>query len=141
MIQRITGIGVAWSALWIGAAGLLTFVLSLVDPPSVDPGEPAMAVLVFGSMGLLSGLVFGALLWMAGHRVNFDVSFGETLGWGTLASAIAQTPYLGHGDQGLVANLQVAVLLAIVGGAIGMAWLALARRWRRWRGAEATRIS
>jgi hypothetical protein len=141
MIRRIAGIGVAWSALWIGAAGLLTFVLSIVDPPSVDPGEPAMAVLVFGSMGLLSGLAFGALLWMAGYRATFDVSFGRALAWGTLASAIAQMPYLGHGDQGLTANLQVAALLAVVGGVIAMVWLGLARGWKRWRGAAATQTS
>jgi hypothetical protein len=92
-------------------------------------GEPAMAVLVFGSMGLLSGIVFGALLWMAGHRSSFDVSIGQALGWGTLGSAIAQLPYLGHGDQGLVANLQLAALLAMVGGVLATVWLAVNKQW------------
>lgn len=141
MIRRIAGVGVAWGALWVAATGLLTLVLSIVDPDSVDPGEPTMAVVVFGSMGLLSGLVFGALLWMTGHRVSFEVSFRQALGWGTLGSAIAQVPYLGHGDQGIAANLQVAALLAIVGGLVAMVWLVLARRLRHWRRANAAQPS
>jgi len=141
MIRKIAGVGVTLSVLWIAAAGLLTLVLSIADPDSVDPGEPAMAVMVFGSMGLLSGIVFGALLWMAGHRNSFDVSLGQALGWGTLGSAIAQLPFLGHGDQGLVANLQLAALLAVVGGVLATVWLAVNRRWTRRRDAAAPLLS
>jgi drug/metabolite transporter (DMT)-like permease len=47
----------------------------------------------------------------------------------------------GNSDQGLVANLQLGALLAVVGGVLATVWLAVNRRWTRRRDAAAPLLS
>jgi hypothetical protein len=49
------------------------------------------------------------------------------VGLGIVATAIVQLVYLGHGDQGLAANLSTAALFSIVGGIVTIAWLGIDR--------------
>ena len=60
-------------------------------------------------------------------------SLRRGIGCGLLGTAIVQVAYLGHGDQGLAANIQMALVFCVLGGLIAMAWLVMARQWSRWR--------
>ena len=53
--------------------------------------------------------------------------------WATVATAIVQVGYLNHGDAGLIANLQMALLFSTFGAPIAIAWLLIARWWSSWR--------
>ena len=133
-LPRVLGVGLAWAALWMTFWAIVAVIIGVIDPDSIDPGEGLMGVVIFGSMGILSGVIFGSILVLDGPRTpTADLSFGRAVGWGILASAIAQIPYLGHGDQGLVANIKVALLFSAIGGLVTLAWLALARSWSRRR--------
>ncbi len=46
-----------------------------------------------------------------------------------LGCAIVQLGYLGHGDQGLAANIMVAALFSAVGGVVTLMWLVMVRPW------------
>jgi hypothetical protein len=63
-IASILGIGVSWGLLWLAIMAGIMGIIGIVDPDSIDPGEPQMFLLVFGPMGLLSEL-FPARGW---HR-------------------------------------------------------------------------
>jgi hypothetical protein len=63
----------------------------------------------------------------------------NVLAWGVAATAITQTLYLGHGDQGLLANIQLAMIFSLLGGIIASAWLLIARQWDGWRTRERSR--
>lgn len=133
-LQRVLGVGLAWAILWGAFWAIVAVIIGVVDPDSLDPGEGLMGVVIFGSMGLLSGVLFGVLLvFDSRSRTSSDLSLGGTAGWGILASAIAQIPYLGHGDLGLVANIKIALLFAAMGGLVTLAWLVIARSWPRYR--------
>ena len=82
------------------------------------------------SMGLLSGVAFGVLLFIDSRsRPSVDLSPGRVAGWGILASFIVQLAYLGHGDLGLAANLKTALLFSASGGLVTLVWLVMARSW------------
>ena len=49
--------------------------------------------------------------------------------WGMLGCAIVQLGYLGHGDQGLAANIMMALLFSAVGGVVTLMWLVMAGPW------------
>ena len=132
--KRVLGIGFAWGSLWLGFWLILLAIVGVVDPDSIDPGEGAVGMAaIFGPMGLLTGVVFGALLLIRnGNRAAPDVPWTPVVGWGMLATAGVQVLYLGHGDAGLVANTMMALLFTVVGGVVTTAWLAIARsRGRR----------
>ena len=62
-------------------------------------------------------------------RADTELSLTRVIGWGALGSAIVQLAYLGHGDQGLAANIKMALLFCAFGGVVTMGWLVMARRW------------
>ena len=133
-LKRVLSIGLRWALLW-GAFWTIVFVvIRIVDPDSIDPGEGLIAFAVLGSMGLLSGVAFALLLSVgASDRTNADLSPARTAGCGVLGSAIVQLAYLDHGDLGLAANIQDALLLCAAGGVVTMVWFVMARRWPGWR--------
>lgn len=130
MRQRTLGIGLVFGCLWLASGLLFGSVVGIVDPDSIDPGDLQGMVLIFGSMGLLSGVLFAVLTALVERGTPpAGLSLLRTLLWGTLATAIVQLAYLNHGDAGLSANIQLALVLAVFGGVMAGTWLLIARRW------------
>lgn len=129
MLRRVAGIGLAWGVLWIAVAAVAGTIIGIVDPDSIDPGEPIAAVIIFGPMGFLSGVVF-ALLLGGSRSAASDVSLARSASIGFMATAVVQVAYLGHGDAGLAANLMMALLFSAVGAVVAAMWLILARQKR-----------
>ena len=130
--RRVFGIGVAWAVLWLAFWGIVAGVIAVLDPDSIDPGEPLMLVAIFGPMGLLTGIAFAILLTLrANGRKVIDLPLIHVACWGILSTAVVQLAYLGHGDAGLAANIQMALLFAAFGGVVTAVWLVMARRWSR----------
>jgi hypothetical protein len=130
--RRVLGIGAAWASLWLAFWALVGAIVGIADPDSIDPGEPMAMLAVFGSMGFLSGLAFGGLLAIrARGSAPMHPSLRRAGGLGILGTAIVQLAYLGHGDQGLLANLQMALLFSLIGGIVTVAWFGLAKVWSR----------
>jgi hypothetical protein len=131
-LKRVLGIGVSWALVWLVCWTLVAAVSGAVDPDSIDPGEGWMFFLVFGPMGVLTGIVFGALLsWrrQPGAPGAAGPALIVVVGNGLLATALVQVLYLGHGDQGLFANVMMALLFTAIGGAVTAAWLPAERWW------------
>lgn len=130
--RRVAGIGVAWAVLWLAFWGIVAGVIAVLDPDSIDPGEPLMFVAIFGPMGLLTGVVFAVLLTIWENvRTIADLPLTRVACWGILSTAVVQLAYLGHGDAGLAANIKMALLFAAFGGVVTTVWLVMARRWSR----------
>jgi hypothetical protein len=134
-LRRVLGIGLAWAILWTTLWAIVVVIIGIVDPDSIDPGEgPMVAVAILGPMGLLSGVAFGALSSIVAHgRTSADLSLMRAAALGILGSAIVQLAYLGHGDQGLAANIKMALLFSVIGGGITVVWLVISRSWSRRR--------
>ena len=127
-MRRVLRTGLVWALLWLTAGSIVGLVVGIVDPDSIDPGEEWLMLVVFGPMGFLSGVAFAFLLPVLRPRNDDSApSLVRVLACGVLGSAIAQVPYLGHGDQGLLANIQMALVFCVVGGLISMMWLAVGR--------------
>ena len=132
--RRVLGIGLAWALVWLAFWTIVGVMIGIVDPDSIDPGEPMGMVAVFGPMGLFTGVVFGLLVSIGrGGRTTRDLSLLRAAGWGILSTALVQVAYLGHGDQGLAANITMALLFSAFGGVVTMVWLVMARRWSHGR--------
>ena len=131
-LGRLLGIGLTWGVLWLAFWLAVAVTISILDPDSIDPGEDIMFLVIFGPMGFFSRVALGILLWIEGAgRHVVDRPVVRVAGWGVLATAIVQMAYLGHGDAGLAANLKMALFFSVIGGAITVVWLLIARRW--WR--------
>ena len=131
-LRRVVGIGAGWAIVWLLFWTVVGLTIAAVDPDSIDPGEPVMMVVILGPMGLLSGIVFAVLLSIRDRgRTEAGFSVMRSVGSGILGCAIVQVAYLGHGDQGLAANIQVALLFSGFGGLVTMVWLVMARGWSR----------
>ena len=134
VVRSVAGVGLAWAALWMAGWTLAFGITDVVDPDTIDPGEEKLVFQVFGPMGLLSGIAFALLTTRLRSRVSeARLSLLRAAGWGFAGTAIVQLFYLGHGDAGLVSNLGVALLCAVLGAAVAVVWLLLARRWWAWR--------
>ena len=135
-LQRVLGTGLAWGGLWLVAAMTIRGVIGIVDPSTIDPGDTQGLVTVMGSMGFLSGVVFGILLSLFERGTTLlALSSARAAWWGLLATAVVQLGYLGHGDAGLAANIQMALAFCGFGGVIAVAWLLIAQRWSHWHSA------
>ena len=132
-IRRILGVACAWGILWLAFWTILGMIIGAVDPDSIDPGEPAGMLAVLGPMGFLSGVAFGSLLAIGARGTAVKPSLTRAGGLGILGTAIVQLAYLGHGDQGLLANLQMALLFSVIGGLVTVVWFVVTRTWSRWR--------
>ena len=135
-MRRVLGIGVAWGILWLAFWAVVVAVIGILDPDSIDPGEGTMFVTIFGPMGFFSGIAFAILFLLSERgRTPAAPSWVRVAGWGILGTAIVQTAYLGHGDQGLAANSMMALVFSVLGGGITLLWFVIAQRWSRRRAA------
>ena len=129
-LRRALGIGAGWGSLWLAFWLGVAIVIAMLSPDSIDPGEPTGLIVILGLMGLLSGLAFAGLAFVwAPAGIATELSLPRAAGLGVLATAIVQVGYLGHGDQGLAANLLMAFLFSLVGGIVTLAWCLTARLW------------
>ncbi len=129
-IRRVLNIALTWCLLWMVLTASIMVGIGIVDPDSIDPGESQMFLLVFGSMGFLSGVAFGTFLSLGERgRRPFEVPLPRAILWGILGCAIVQTGYLNHGDAGLAANIQMALMFCAFGGLVTAVWLLIARQW------------
>lgn len=124
-MRRVLATGGIWGLIWSIAILILLAVIGVVDPDSIDPGEgPLMALFIFSPMGFFSGVVFALL----NRRAAEHASLARTASLGFLGSVLVQIPYLGHGDAGLVANTQLALVFAGFGACAALLWRVIARR-------------
>jgi len=129
-LRRALGIGAGWGSLWLAFWLGVAIVIGILSPESIDPGEPTGLIAIFGVMGLLTGLAFAGLAFVwAPAGTATELSLSRAAGLGVLATAIVQVGYLGHGDQGLAANLLLAFLFSLVGAIVTVAWWLTARLW------------
>lgn len=125
-------VGVTWSVLWLVATLVGGIGIAIVDPDSIDPGEGWMALVIFAPMGFVSGVAFALLSLTLDTDDPRHWSIWNVLLRGFIGSALVQLALLNHGDAGLQANLQMALVLAIFGALVGGAWLLVSRRWQAW---------
>jgi hypothetical protein len=128
--KRVLGIALTWAIVWLAFWTILAGIIAVVDPDSIDPGEGAMFFVLFGPMGLFSGIAFGILLSMAGRgRAAGGLSPINVAALGMLGCALVQLGCLGHGDQGLAANIMMALLFSAVACVVTLGWLLMAGPW------------
>jgi hypothetical protein len=135
LLRRVLGIGLAWTALWAVFWTIAVTIIGIVHPGSIDPGEgPLVMVATLEPMGLLSGIAFGLLasIWGRG-RSTTDRSLIHLAACGILAFVLVQLAYLDHGNLGLAANINMALVFSAIGGLMTIAWLMMARRWSQRR--------
>jgi hypothetical protein len=133
-LRHAFAMGLLWAGLWLLFWTLVLGIVCIVDPETIEPGEGQVAFAVLGSMGLLSGIVFGFLVSIAGRRrATVRRSRLRVVGLGLLASALVQAAFLDHGDRGLVANLTTALLLTLSGGGMTVIWHRLAQHAAPWQ--------
>ena len=129
-LRRVLGTAVVWAGLWLGFWTILGTIIRIIDPESIDPGEPVGMIAVLGPMGFFSGVAFGTLLAIgARDPAAVEPSLARAGVLGILGTAVVQLAYLGHGDQGLLANLQMALLFSVIGGLVTVVWFVVTRKW------------
>lgn len=100
-LRGAVGMGLLWGAAWAIIGGGI--IEGIIDAQGrvVD-----MWPQLLGVVGFLGGIVFAAMLWIAGGRRSFsEFSFREFAGLGALAGAL----------QGVLAMLLVGAPLLFVG--------------------------
>ena len=127
-IRRVLGIGLTWGFLWLMIMMCVVGTVGILDPDSIDPGEGKMFFLIFVPMASLSGIAFATLV-LLGSRGKGVRSLSRAVLCGFFGSAIVQLGYLGRGDMGLPANIQMALGFCAFGGLISVMWLFIAKWW------------
>ena len=128
-MKRIAILAGSWGALW-----LLMWVIAFGAIAWLDSGrgdfekDIGMFLFIFGPMGLLTGLVFAFLVERFGRAPRPTLM--HAAGLGVLATALVQILYLGHGDMGLLKNIQMALMFSVVGGIVTIAHWPITRAAR-----------
>jgi hypothetical protein len=136
-IRRALSIGAVWGSIWLAFWFIVATIIGIVNPDSIDPGEPWGMFAIFGPMGFFSGLAFAVLRFASLQSSKAaDLPLLRTAGLGVIGTAIVQLPYLGHGDQGLLLNLFLAFQFSLVGGIVTLVWHQTTRLWSRFRPAQ-----
>ena len=130
MISLVRGVftqSVIWGVLWAIAGVIITLIVSVVDPPSIDAGEgPADIAWILGPVGMGTGLLFGLLVALVERgRAVRDIPLIRAALWGLVAGAIVP----------LVTPLNDVVVFntAPLGAIVAVISVALARGASRWR--------
>lgn len=112
----------AWFVLWAGFWLSFFSMIAIVDPDSLDPGEPAAFAQIFSLLGIASGILWACgVRWRAGAKPRILwCAF-----WGAAAAAV---PLIALGKPGQAA------VLGPVGAATGAALAYLARAGTKMHG-------
>jgi hypothetical protein len=124
-IRGLVGIGIFSAVVWSAVGVAITAIISVVDSPSVDPGEgPLLAALVFGRAGFVAGVMAGVVLAIAErHRRLADLTLPRVALWGALGGLAL--PWLGAAPRPMM------LILGVLGSGSAVAAVALARRAER----------
>jgi hypothetical protein len=125
-VWSVFRLGLIWMVLWGAIGTILSFVIGIVDPPSIDPGEgPVDVARILGGVGAGAGLIFGLLVTVLERMTRLgDLPYRRALLWGIVAGA-ALPLLIGLNDSVLANTIPL-------GAISGMACVALARARRRW---------
>jgi len=125
LLRRLRGI-LGMSAVWAMGFGLffalLSAVVGVVDPPSIDAGEDPLSLGLFGArLGAVGGVIFSFLLSTANRRtVLRDLSVRGAALCGAVGAAAL--PLLAGANPGN------ALILAPVGAGLAAGAVAIAKR-------------
>ena len=125
-IVDVLRLGLFWMVLWAAIGAILSIVVGIVDPPSIDPGEgPVDMARILGGVGAACGVVFGLLLVVGErHRMIADVPLLRAVLWGAIAGIVL--PLLPSVNDSVVLNTGP---LGAVSAAGSVALARLARRF------------
>jgi hypothetical protein len=110
----VAGLGVAWGVAWAAVFAGLVAVIGAVAPGQVDAGEGPRDVWPLGALiGVVSGVAFGALLWLAERgRPAVAVPLGRGALWGALAAALF--PLLAQKPDQVLVLCPIGAVLAVL---------------------------
>lgn len=113
-LRGALGVAVTWAIGWGVVMFVIGTVISIVDPPSIDPGEePWRLALIVAPVGAISGAVFALVFAVAErHRRLHDLSGWRAAAWGAIGGAAL--PLLTPMNNSIVYN--TAVLGALFAG-------------------------
>ena len=121
-LRGIFGMGLTWGVGWAMVLFVIGTIIGIVDPDSIDPGEePWRMALIVGTVGFVSGSLFGLIFSRAERRKSIkDLSVSRATLWGALGGAALP----------LLTSMNDATLFNTVplGAAFAAATVAVARR-------------
>ena len=120
--RGILGVAVTWGAMWAVVFALIAFVIGLIDPDSVDPGESGLRIARIGAVfGAVSGISFGIILSVAERRKTLrELSLARVALWGAVATAVY--PLLTPLPNGNV------IIMSPIGAALAAGLVAVAKK-------------
>ena len=120
-LRGALGICMTWGVLWATIGLVLGFILGVVRPDQIEPGEgPGRIATVLGLFGFLSGLGFAGLFSLAeGRRTIHELSLRRVALWGLLGAGAI--PMLTGGDA------SVGLITGSLGALFATASVAMAR--------------
>jgi hypothetical protein len=88
-LRGAIGIGMTWGVLWAVIGLALGLIIGHLRPGDIGPGEGLGKVaVVFGLLGLCSGLSFAGILSVAERRRTIhELSLGRVALWGSVGAA------------------------------------------------------
>ena len=129
-LRGALGVAVTWGTVWAAVFLVITGVIAVVHPPSLDePGDTFLRFALIGAWyGFFSGTVFSALLALfERNRSIAELSLKRVALWGAIATSV--WPLVTPVDDGN------ALIFSPIGAGIAAGLVALARKGRP-RGAE-----
>jgi uncharacterized membrane protein len=120
--RGILGVAITWGAVWGAVFATLAFIVGIIDPDSIDPGETPLRIAGLGAVfGVVSGVAFGVLLAVAeGKKTLRDLSLARVALWGAVASAVF--PLLTPVDNSML------VIVCPIGAALAAGLVAVAKK-------------
>ena len=116
------GLGLLSAGAWAIIFALISLVVGILDPDSIDPGEGPLRVAPIGAVfGFVSGIVFALLLALGeGRKTLRDLSIKRAALWGMLGTSAY--PLLTHVDD------EAALIFGPIGAALAAVTVAVAKR-------------
>ncbi len=86
-LRGILGLGLVWAGAWAILFAMISVVVGIIHPPSIDAGEGPLRLGGIGAMvGFFSGVCFGAVLALAERRKGIlELSRLRAALWGAIA--------------------------------------------------------
>ena len=89
-LRGMFGMGLTWGVGWAIVIFIIGSIIGIVDPDSIDAGEePWRLAMLVGSVGFISGSLFGLIFSRAERRKSIkELSVSRATLWGALGGAI-----------------------------------------------------
>ena len=120
--RAILGVAFTWGTVWGTVFALIALAVGVIDPDSIDPGETPLRIAGLGAVfGVVSGIVFGALLSVAERRKTLrELSLVRVALWGAVATAVF--PLVTPVDN------RILIIVCPIGAALAVGLVAVAKR-------------